>query len=71
MTRPAPREHLIDTTTAGIALGVSDRTIRRYVTDGMLTNHGHGRRILIDVAELTETTACQDDPAEHRGDTTP
>lgn len=52
--RDLTRVDLLDTRTAALALGVTPRTIRRYVRDGQLTNHGHGRRILLDLAELQE-----------------
>lgn len=38
---------LIDSATAAVALGVSERTIRRLITAGKLINHGTPKRILV------------------------
>lgn len=33
---------------------VTERTLRRWVTTGRLTNHGNTKRVLIDTTELDE-----------------
>ncbi len=38
---------LLDTTAAALALGVTTRTIRRWVHAGQLTNHGTPTRIRV------------------------
>ena len=43
---------LIDTATAAIAAGVTPRTIRRWIHNGRLTNHGTNRHIRININEL-------------------
>lgn len=42
----------VDTEMASLLLGVTDRTVRRWVEDGRLTNHGDQRRVLVDLADL-------------------
>lgn len=54
---------LLDTATAAVALGCSERRIRRLVRRGLLTNHGSGWRILVDLAEVQERIHCGDTPA--------
>lgn len=48
-TRP-----FVDSKTAALAFGVTDRTVRQWVVEGWLINHGTTRRILIDPDELGE-----------------
>ena len=43
---------LVDTATAAAAIGVTDRTIQRWVRAGILRNHGGPRRILVDLDTL-------------------
>lgn len=50
---------LLDTTTAALALGVTDRTIRRLVHRGTLTNHGTNRAIKIAWEEIRRVTLRQ------------
>ena len=49
---------LVDTATAALAAGVTERTIRRWVNVGRLTNHGTPRAIRIAWAELHTTAAA-------------
>ena len=42
----------VSSSTAAAALGVTDRTIRRWCVEGLLTNHGTPGRILLDLAEI-------------------
>ena len=42
---------LLDTATAAAALGVTERTVRRWVVTGKLANHGTARRIRIALEE--------------------
>lgn len=42
----------VDAYTAAVALGVHVRTVRRWVGDGTLTNHGDERRIRVSLGEL-------------------
>lgn len=44
---------LVDTLTAALALGITDRAIRYRIAAGKLTNHGTPRRIRVDLDELT------------------
>lgn len=44
----------VDTAAAAAALGISDRAVRQWITDGWLTNHGTTRQILLDLNELNE-----------------
>lgn len=42
---------MVDSRTAALAYGVTSRTIRRWVEDGRLINHGTRRRIRVDLDE--------------------
>ena len=48
----------VDVQVAALTLGVTDRTIRRWVEAGRLANHGDARRILVDMAELERVVAA-------------
>lgn len=52
---------LLSTDVAAVALGVTDRTIRRWVVSGRLRNHGTARHIRVDLAELNELVAAAAD----------
>jgi excisionase family DNA binding protein len=43
---------LIDTEVAARALGVTARTIRRWVASGVLPDHGDGRNIRISIDDV-------------------
>lgn len=43
---------LIDSETAARALGVTARTVRRWVTSGVLPNRGTPRAILVDLEDV-------------------
>lgn len=49
---------LVDTATAAVAAGVTDRTIRRWVHAGRIANHGNQRHIRIDLNQLDQPAAC-------------
>jgi excisionase family DNA binding protein len=51
---------LIDTETAASALGVTDRTVRRWVRDGTLANHGTARRIRVDLDEVMRVSDARE-----------
>jgi len=42
----------IDSAAAAAALGVTDRTVRRWCIQGVLTNHGTSARILLDLTQV-------------------
>lgn len=48
---------LVDTATAAVAAGVTERTIRRWVAAGHLTNHGTSRRVAVDLDSVTAMSA--------------
>ena len=48
---------LVDTETAALAAQVTPRTIRRWVADGALTNHGTARRVMVDLDEVLDKAA--------------
>ena len=52
LARKGERIAYVDVQVAAASLGVTDRTIRRWVEAGRLTNHGDARRILVDMAEV-------------------
>jgi excisionase family DNA binding protein len=37
-----------------VALGVTERTVRRMVEQGLLTNYGTARRILLNLEEVKD-----------------
>ena len=49
---------LVDSATAALALGVSERTIRRWVQAGRLTNHGDTRRLVVDIDQALCPLEC-------------
>lgn len=51
----------VSSSAAAVALGVSDRTIRRWVVEGRLTNHGTPKRVMLDLAELEVVETRRDD----------
>ncbi|MFH8620068.1 hypothetical protein ACH4E8_34005 [Streptomyces sp. NPDC017979] len=53
MSRP-PRHRLIPTNVAALAAGVSEATIRKWVSRGKLTRYGIPGRSEFDIQELTE-----------------
>lgn len=55
MSRP-PRHRLIPTSVAALAAGVSEATIRKWVSRGKLTRYGTPGRSEFDIEELTEIT---------------
>ncbi|HEU4544483.1 MAG TPA: helix-turn-helix domain-containing protein [Jiangellaceae bacterium] len=52
LARKGERIAYVDVQVAAASLGVTDRTVRRWVEAGRLANHGDERRILVDMAEL-------------------
>lgn len=52
MARQGRDTALLDSASAAILLGVTDRTVRNWISAGRLANHGEDRRILVDLAEL-------------------
>lgn len=53
MTRP-PRHRLVPTKVAALAAGVSEATIRKWVSRGKITRYGAPGRSEFDIDELTE-----------------
>lgn len=53
ITRP-PRHRLIPTNVAALAAGVTEATIRKWVSRGKLTRYGTPGRAEFDIEELTE-----------------
>ncbi|MFI1831344.1 hypothetical protein ACH41E_33595 [Streptomyces sp. NPDC020412] len=53
MSRP-PRHRLVPTNVAALAAGVSEATIRKWVSRGKLTRYGIPGRSEFDIQELTE-----------------
>lgn len=53
---------LIDTGAAAVYLRVTQRTIRRMVTRGQLTNHGTSRAIRVDLDQLDQVNLCTSSP---------
>ncbi len=47
----------LDTATAALALGVTPRTVRRWVHAGQLANHGTPTHIRVSVADLAPMSA--------------
>lgn len=45
---------IVDPATASIATGVPVRTIRRWVLQGRMVDHGDGLRILVDIDEVAQ-----------------
>ena len=45
---------LIDTEAAAVAVGVTSRTIRQWVAEGKLENHGEKRRVMVDLDALAD-----------------
>ncbi|MEU5835615.1 hypothetical protein ABZ820_18340 [Streptomyces diacarni] len=52
MSRP-PRHRLVPTNVAALAAGVSEATIRKWVSRGQLTRYGTPGRSEFDIDELT------------------
>ncbi|MFE6721774.1 hypothetical protein ACFVDU_29820 [Streptomyces albidoflavus] len=52
MTRP-PRHRLVPTNVAALAVGVTEATIRKWVSRGKLTRYGLPGRSEFDIEELT------------------
>jgi hypothetical protein len=50
----------IDSAAAAAALGVSDRTIRRWCVQGLLTNRGTSARIMLDLMQVDELKASNE-----------
>lgn len=48
---------LISATEAGRLLGLSSKTVRRYVTEGKLTGYRTGVKIVVDKAEVQSLLA--------------
>ncbi|MEU1151157.1 hypothetical protein ACFYO9_18900 [Streptomyces sp. NPDC005863] len=53
MNRP-PRHRLVPTNVAALATGVSEATIRKWVSRGKITRYGTPGRSQFDIEELTE-----------------
>ncbi|MER7572669.1 hypothetical protein [Streptomyces sp. NPDC126514] len=53
MTKP-PRDRLVPTKVAALAAGVSEATIRKWVSRGKITRYGSPGRSEFDIDELTE-----------------
>lgn len=53
---------LIDTAMAAVVLGVTVRHVQRFVAQGDLTNHGNGRHIRLDLAEVSNYAARRQNP---------
>ncbi|MEU6996574.1 hypothetical protein ABZ953_38715 [Streptomyces sp. NPDC046465] len=53
MNRP-PRHRLVPTNVAALATGVSEATIRKWVSRGKITRYGSPGRSQFDIEELTE-----------------
>lgn len=53
MTRP-PYHRLVPTNVAALAAGVSEATIRKWVSRGKITRYGAPGRSQFDIEELTE-----------------
>ncbi|AXG81981.1 hypothetical protein [Streptomyces paludis] len=53
MSRP-PRHRLLPTRVAALAAGVSEATIRKWVSRGKITRYGTPGRAEFDLDELTE-----------------
>lgn len=59
---------VVDPPVASVATGVPVRTIQRWVLRGLLTDHGDGLRLLVDieaVQELAETRRNGRLPSHH------
>jgi predicted site-specific integrase-resolvase len=52
MTKP-PRHRLVPTNVAALAVGVSEATIRKWVSRGKITRYGPPGRSQFDIEELT------------------
>jgi hypothetical protein len=48
---------LIDSATAAVALGLTDRRVRQLVNEGALTNLGTSRKIRLDVEQVADLHA--------------
>lgn len=55
MKKP-PRHRLVPTNVAALAAGVSEATIRKWVSRGKLTRYGTRGRSEFDIEELAEIT---------------
>ncbi|MER6024948.1 hypothetical protein [Streptomyces sp. NPDC001851] len=53
MNKP-PRHRLVPTNVAALAVGVTEATIRKWVTRGKITRYGTPGRLEFDIEELTE-----------------
>ncbi|WP_380278014.1 hypothetical protein [Kitasatospora purpeofusca] len=53
LSRP-PRHRLVPTNVAALAAGVSEATIRKWVSRGKITRYGTPGRSEFDIEELTE-----------------
>lgn len=52
MARQGRESALLDSATAATLLGVTDRTVRNWISAGRLKNRGDERRILVDLADV-------------------
>ncbi|MDT9701051.1 hypothetical protein [Streptomyces sp. P17] len=52
--RKPPRHRLVPTKVAALAAGVSEATIRKWVSRGKITRYGSPGRSEFDIDELTE-----------------
>ncbi|CCK32341.1 hypothetical protein BN159_7962 [Streptomyces davaonensis JCM 4913] len=52
--RKPPRDRLVPTKVAALATGVSEATIRKWVSRGKITRYGSPGRSEFDIDELTE-----------------
>ena len=58
MTRP-PRHRLVPTRVAALAAGVTEATIRKWVSRGKITRYGTPGRSEFDIDELTQVVALR------------
>jgi hypothetical protein len=50
----------VDTATAAVATGRSERTIRRWVAAGVIPNRGTPRKVRVLLADLVSASVCSD-----------
>lgn len=45
---------LVDSSVAAVALGVTVRTVQRWIRDGVLVNYGSTRRVLVSLDSIMD-----------------